>query len=352
MPDIEVHRNGGEKAHQPVVQKFLEQPWHVGRRKHPSHQRQRHRQAHLHLGEMKRMLPARAGRRLRPEDGGHGRQTAHEHRRARPSRQPPPRGRQTRPAPSQAQICHRAQHAQSVDIQIGGHLIDEHPRVLGKARHAQPPGPAHQRHCAQRERGLFLRRPGQERKDEVKLHLHRQRPQRAVERGVEIRLGPEHEREGQMRGNIVRHLAGVEIRSLRQCEQPQRQQHRRQIGRHDAQQAVEVKPPHRRDRGPLLRLTRIGQIEQKAAEQDHPVHKQIGGSDKEVQVQRRPKQRHPLQKPALLPDMVMDHRQHHQRPKAVEHPDLQPGPRLLTPRRHPRPPRRRPAPATSTRLRG
>ena len=126
-----------------------------------------------------------------------------------------------------------------------------------------------------------------------------------------------------MRRNILGHGAGGNVSTLGQRETYQRQQHGRQVAGHDAQKAVEVKPPGFRDWGALQRLPRIGQIEQKAAEQDHPVHKQVARTGEEVKIRRQSQQAHALGKPALLPDVVVHHRQHHQRPKSVEHANFQ-----------------------------
>lgn len=135
--------------------------------------------------------PARAGRRLRPKNGQHHGYAHCKSRRARPAERAPPGRPHVLPGAPHAQIGHCPQHTQGIYVQIRGHLVDKHARILGKMRHAKPPPPAQHRHDRQRDGRFFLCCPGEEGEEQVELHFYRDRPQGRVEGRIEVRFRPE-----------------------------------------------------------------------------------------------------------------------------------------------------------------
>ena len=197
----------------------------------------------------------------------------------------------------------RRQHAVGVDLHQRRKLIEPERRVL-PGQHPQGEKDARgQQHESVGRRGPAAKRPGEEGKDQIELHLHRQRPQRAVQRRADVALGKEIVRERRVGQQIPDHRARGGVQPAGGGEGEHNQQAEPVAGQ-DARRALAIKPAH------VRRLARgIGQIQQKAAEHQQQIHAQIARGHLIAQIDAQPEQRKRGIEPRLLPDVIGRHRQ-------------------------------------------
>ena len=165
----------------------------------------------------------------------------------------------------------RREHAERIEIEHAGKLIHPERELVRARRDESAAHKRRERHKGERKRRALSERAGEQRKKEVKLHLHRDGPKRGVKARPVIRIHGERVRKREVREKIAPERGapdGAAAHGSKDC----RSEYREQIARQYPAEPPVIKPLHVRD--PSAGADKRT-VEQKAGEQQREIHKHV-----------------------------------------------------------------------------
>ena len=209
---------------------------------------------------------------------------------------------------------HGGQHPDRVDVEEVQQLVHDHGVVRQSPQAPGPETEAGKEQQAQRRNRFFHHAAGDQREQQVGLHLDGQGPAGGPEGRRDVGIVKEGEGKGQVGRHVLDHIRRAAVQVPGKGDADKNGQRDEIVAGQDPFHPAEIEIARVRRRGAVAHRLRVGQEEQEGTQQHGSVHPDISGADQVVQAvasQRR-------MQPALLPDMVPADDEDHQHPQAVQ----------------------------------
>ena len=197
----------------------------------------------------------------------------------------------------------RREHAEGIEIEHTGKLIQPERQLVRAQRNESAAHERRERHKRECERRTLSECAGEQREEKIKLHLHRNGPERGVEARPVIRVHRERVREREMREKIAPERSAPDGAAARERKR-RRNEHREQIARQYPAEPPVIKPLYVRD--PSARADERT-VEQKAGEHQREIHEHVPAPHDALKIEIVSGDPERRIEPRLLPDMEPRH---------------------------------------------